>query len=51
MLEEADDEVRRWVGGPGGDEVYGSGRNSIQVYGRTISDRPGGSRLREETAM
>ena len=35
----------------GSDEIDGSGREIIWRQGCTILDRPGGSRLRKETAV
>ena len=51
VFEEADDKVNGRVGRPGSDEIDGSGREIIQRQGRTVLDRPGGSRLRKETAV
>ena len=51
VFEEADDDVGGRVGRPGSDEIDGSGREIIQRQGRTVLDRPGGSGLREETAV
>ena len=51
VLEEADDKVGGRVGMPGSDEINGSGREIIQRQGRTVLDRPGGSRLWKEAAV
>ena len=51
VFKEADDEVGGRVNRPGGDKVDSSGREVVQRQGRAIFDRPGGSGLREETAV
>ena len=51
MFQEADDEVGGWVDWHCNGEIYGSGREIIQRQGRTVLDRPGGSKLRKEAAV
>ena len=51
VFEEADDGVGGRVGRSGSEEIDGSGREIIQRQERTVLDRPGGSGLREKTAV